>query len=80
MKRALEKVKQKMDMDDVFMDYYKVHVFSILPRLNSDGRLQVDNLPELWNTAADMINHTEFWLSFTSECFQFELPFEEYGI
>ena len=72
--------EKKMDMDDVFMENYKVHVFSILPRLDSDWSFQVDNLHELWNTAADMINRAEFWLSFTSECFQFELPFEEYNI
>ena len=41
---------------DVFMENYKVHVFSILPRLDSDWSFQVDNLHELWNTAADMIN------------------------
>ena len=76
----MEKVKQKMDMDAIFMENYKVHVFSILPRLDRDWRFQVDNLHELWNTAADMMNRAEFWLSFTSECFQFELPFEEYDI
>ena len=67
-------------MDDVFMENYKVHVFSILPRLDSDWSFQVDYLHKLWNTAADMINRTEFWLSFTSECFQLELSFEEYNI
>ena len=60
-------------MDDFFMENYKVHLFSILPRLDSVWSFQVDNLHELWNTAADMI-------SFTSECFQFELPFEKYDI
>ena len=41
------------------MENYKVHVFSILPRLDRDWRFQVDNLHELWNTAADMINRGE---------------------
>ena len=58
---------EKMDMEAVFMENYKVHVFSKLPRLNRDWSFQVDNLHELWNTAADMINRAEFWLSFTSK-------------
>ena len=80
LKRALEKVKQKMDIDNVFINNYKVHVFPILQRLDSDWRFQVDNLHELWNTAADIRNRAESWISFTPECFQFELPFEEYDI
>ena len=68
-------------MDDVFKENYKVHVFSILSRLDSDWSFQVDNLHELWNIAADMLTApNSFWLSFTSACFQFELLFEEYDI
>lgn len=67
-------------MDSVFKDNYKVFMFSLLPRVEPNWHLQVKNLSELWKAAGDLIERAQFYLAFTSDCFQLELPFEDYNI
>ncbi len=73
-------------MDNVFKEQYTVFIFSLLPRIKHDKRMgdyckfEVDHLHELWNQASDMIDRAEFWLGFTSECCELNLPYEDYDI
>ena len=54
--------------------------FLLLERLQREWELQVQNLHDFWNAVGDMIDRAELWLSFTSECFELELSFEDYAI
>lgn len=77
---VLERVKNEIAMDDVFKFTYKVFVKSFLYNLEPEWHLQVKNLPALWEPVGKLIDHTEFYSMFSSECADLKLPCEDYDM
>lgn len=77
---ALIEAIQHIKMDDVFKFNYRVFAFSILPEIEPESYRQVHDLPQLWERVNDLINRDEFYLAFSSECQELDLPFPDYDL
>ena len=65
-------------MDKVFKENYKMFVFDRLPLIEPVYQRQVHDLPQLWSKVE--VDREEFFLAFSSECRELDLPFAEYDL
>ena len=77
---ALIEAVQHIKMDEVFKTNYSVFAFAKLPLIEPEYQRQVHDLPQLWESVDDLINRDEFYLSFSSECQELDLPFPDYDL
>ena len=77
-KKALTKAIQHINMDKVFKENYKMFVFDRLPLIEPVYQRQVHDLPQLWSKVE--VDREEFFLAFSSECRELDLPFAEYDL
>ena len=68
-------------MDEVFMDNYEAHIYSLLPNLHlSAWELEVINLPIIYEDVGKLIDKEQFQNSFYNHCAQLNLPAETYDL
>ena len=84
MSTSLEKKMEELMLDEskamdaVSKDNYKVFAFAKLPNLEPECELQVQYIRQLWNAVGNLIDRDEFYSTFSSECAELALRYENY--
>ena len=79
-RKALTQALQHINMDQVFKDNYRTFAFAGLSFIEPKYQRRVYDLPQLWDKVDQWINRDDFFLSFSSECRELDLPFAEYDL
>lgn len=77
---ALIEAIQHIKMDEVFKTNYTIFAFSKLPNIEPEYQRQVHDLPQLWSQVDGLVDRDEFYLAFSSECQELDLPFPNYDL
>lgn len=78
--KALTDAIHHIKMDELFKENYTFFAFLRLDDIEPVYQRQVHDLPELWSQLDNVIERDQFFVSFSMDCEQLNLPAEEYDM